>query len=59
MFGLGFSERRVWLKTTVPIEDILGVNFYIWGILFSRDKLVWEKSIKSIFKGQILVAIFS
>ena len=33
-------------KTTLPIQDILGVNFYIW----SKE---WEKS-KSIFQGQIL-----
>ena len=34
------------MKTTLPIQDILGVNFYIW----SKE---WEKS-KSIFQGQIL-----
>ena len=39
-------------KTTFPIQDILGVIFYIWGHSFQFG--AFGKNLKSIFQEQIL-----
>ena len=41
-------------KTTLPIQDILRVNFYILGHSFQFDASLCGKNLKSVFQGQIL-----
>ena len=41
-------------KTTLPIQDILGVNFYVRGNSFQFRANVCGKVLESIFQGQIL-----
>ena len=41
-------------KTTLPIQDILGVNFYFWGYSFQFRASFCGKNLKFTFKRQIL-----
>ena len=41
-------------KPTLPIQDILRVNFYSWGILFSLGHICVGKILNFIFQGQLL-----
>ena len=52
MWG-GGQKKTAMKKTALPIQDILGVNFYIWAISFQFGASLCRKNHKFIFQGQI------
>ena len=58
-FCLGGRGRKMCIilnheKNTLPIQDILRVNFYIWGHSFQFGASLCGKNLKFIFQRQIL-----